>query len=72
MYRRLNKTFLLLTYLSSFLYRFSNPVTLMVVGLWCLISDSGNVNSFPGSGCGPGKIGASICQGHVHPTHLMS
>jgi len=30
MYRRLNKTFALLMYLSSFLYRFSNPVTLMV------------------------------------------
>jgi len=30
MYRRLNKTFALLTYLSSSLYRFSNPVTLMV------------------------------------------
>jgi len=30
MYQRLNKTFPLLTYLSSFLYRFSNPVTLMV------------------------------------------
>jgi len=71
MYRRLNKIFPLLTYLSSFLYRFSNPVTLMVIGLWCLISDSGNVNSIPGSDCGPSKIGAIICQGHVHPTHLM-
>jgi len=30
MYRRLNKTFPLLMYLSSFLYRFSNPVILMV------------------------------------------
>jgi len=72
MYRRLIKTLPLLMYLSSFLYRFSNPVTLIVIGLWGLISDSGNVNSFPGSGRSPGKIKASICQRHVHPTHLMS
>jgi len=38
MYRRLNKTFPLLMYLSSFLYRFSNPVTLIVrTGVWYLI-----------------------------------
>jgi len=30
-----------------------------------LISDSGDTNSLPGSGCGPSKIGASICQGHA-------
>jgi len=29
-----------------------------------LISDSGDTNSLPGSGCGPSKIGASICQGY--------
>jgi len=70
MYRRLNKTFKtfpLLTYLSSFLYRFSNPVTLMVIGLWCLISDSGNVNSFPGSGCGPGKLERVFVKGMYIP-----
>ena len=68
-YWRLNKTFPLLTYLSSFLYRFSNPMTLMVI-LWGLISDSGNANSLPGSpgpGCGPSKTGSSICQGHAGP-----
>jgi len=27
-----------------------------------LISDLGDTNSLPGSGCGPSKIGASICQ----------
>jgi len=34
----IDKTFPLLTYLSSFLYRFTNPVTLMVI-LWAVRFD---------------------------------
>jgi len=64
MYRRLVKTFSLLMYSSSFLYRFSNPVTLTVIcGVWYLIQAI--TNSLPGSDCGPSKTGPSICQGRA-------
>ena len=70
---RLNKAFPLLTYLSSCLYRFSNPVALMVilrtVGFdiwfrWYQLTSWSRLRS--------SKIRASICQGHVYPTHLMT